>query len=594
MLYPIITCSRNVYTLDGIWKFKLDGENLSESWAKQTLTETQNICVPASFNDQNEGENFRDHFGWIWYERELELPHFVLTNERIVIRFDAATHNAKVYINGKFVVSHRGGFTPFEAEINEFLVTGVNRVSVAVDTVVDNTTIPLGGIKDYSTPEYGAKKYNAPNFDFFNYTGLNRSVRIYTTPKKHIQDIEIVTEVENNTAQVSFKVITSESGTVKVSIVDEKGQVIGESSESEGIITIQSPTLWEPLNAYLYQLKVEFYDDCYTEEFGIRTVKVENGQFLINDKPFYFKGFGKHEDAHVNGRGLNPVMYVKDINLMKWMGANSFRTSHYPYSEEFLRLADREGIVVINECAAVGLNFDLAAFFGIFEPGSQTWDTIGTHKDHEMAMRELIKRDKNHPCVVMWSVANEAAEQTEGALEYFQPIIELTRKLDPQKRPITSVSQGKSIPSTNRIAHLVDVICLNRYFGWYSESGFLNKAESELRKELKDWEAKYPEKPIVFTEYGADTVAGMHDVTPVMFTEEYQRDYIQMNSKVFDEFKNVVGEQIWNFADFATVQGIVRVQGNKKGIFTRDRKPKLVAHWLKDRWTSIADFHNKK
>ena len=97
----------------------------------------------------------------------------------------------------------------------------------------------------------------------------------------------------------------------------------------------------------------------------------------------------------------------------------------------------------------------------------------------------------------------------------------------------------------------------------------------------------------MFTEYGADTVMGLHDTTPVMFTEEYQVEYYKMNNAVFDENEFGVGEQVWNFADFATSQSIVRVQGNKKGLFTRDRKPKLAAHYFKDRWTKIPDFGYK-
>ena len=99
---------------------------------------------------------------------------------------------------------------------------------------------------------------------------------------------------------------------------------------------------------------------------------------------------------------------------------------------------------------------------------------------------------------------------------------------------------------------------------------------------------------MIFTEYGADTVMGMHDTTPVMYTEEFQVEYYKMNNRVFDDYDFVVGEQVWNFADFATSQSLLRVQGNKKGIFTRDRKPKLVAHYFRDRWHKIPDFEYKK
>ena len=187
------------------------------------------------------------------------------------------------------------------------------------------------------------------------------------------------------------------------------------------------------MNAYLYRLKVELIKDdsivdTYLEEFGVRTVEVKEGKFLINNKPFYFKGFGKHEDSYINGRGINEAVNIKDFNLMKWIGANSFRTAHYPYSEEIMRLADREGIVVIDETPAVGvhLNFMATGLFGE-SVKRDTWKEIGTKAAHEQVLRELVARDKNHPCVVMWSVANEPDSDSEGAKEYFEPLIKLTK-----------------------------------------------------------------------------------------------------------------------------------------------------------------------
>ena len=167
------------------------------------------------------------------------------------------------------------------------------------------------------------------------------------------------------------------------------------------------------LDAYLYNMKVELLNDnecvdVYTERFGIRSVEVKDGQFLINDKPFYFKGFGKHEDTYYNGRGLNESANVMDINLMKWIGANSFRTSHYPYSEEMMRLADEQGIVVIDETTGVGIHLNFMVILG-GAMTHDTWKEIDTHQAHQEVIEDLIARDKNHACVVMWSIANEPA-----------------------------------------------------------------------------------------------------------------------------------------------------------------------------------------
>lgn len=149
-------------------------------------------------------------------------------------------------------------------------------------------------------------------------------------------------------------------------LLDAKGQKVAESSGAEGELMVEHATLWQPGHAYLYQVRVTFGDDVYELPYDVRTVRVDGERFLINGRPFYFKGYGKHEDTFPAGRGENLPMDVKDISLMKWQGANSFRSSHYPYSEEMMRLCDAEGIVVIDETTAVGVNlkFGGGANFG--------------------------------------------------------------------------------------------------------------------------------------------------------------------------------------------------------------------------------------
>lgn len=599
MLYPIFTESRNIIDLNGIWRFKLDnGKGISEKLYENPLTDFISMPVPSSYNDLVEDKNVRDHVGWVWYERTFNIPKNLI-DERIVLRFGSATHEAKVYLNGNLLMEHKGGYTPFEAEINSMLVNGENRLTVAVNNIIDETTLPVGLLKEV---EINGKKElkNYVNFDFFNYAGIHRPVKIYTTPKIYVEDITIITDFEGQKGYVDYDIQYVGDASIKVSIIDEQNNIVAKSEGARGKIEIHNVCLWEPMNAYLYNLKVDLIKDdeivdTYFEQFGVRTVEVKDGKFLINNKPFYFKGFGKHEDSYVNGRGLNEAINVKDFNLMKWIGANSFRTSHYPYSEEIMRLADREGIVVIDETAAVGLHLNFMATGGLFGSGEKrdTWKEIGTKEAHEQAIKELIKRDKNHPCVVMWSIANEPDSDSEGAKEYFEPLIKLAKQIDPQNRPTTVVTYLMSTPDKCKVGDIVDVLCLNRYYGWYIAGGDLEQAKKMLEDELKGWEKRCPNKPIMFTEYGADTVAGMHDTLPVMFTEEYQVEYYEANHEVVDKFKNFVGEQVWNFADFATSQGIIRVQGNKKGIFTRDRKPKMIAHTLCKRWNNIPNFGYK-
>lgn len=594
MLYPILTETRAVIDLNGIWSFKLDsGSGFEEKWFEGGLKETMSMTVPASYNDVGATADIRNHVGWVWYEREFSVPA-ALQQERIVLRFGSATHKAKVYVNGKLAMEHTGGFTPFEAEVNALLQKGKNRLTVAVNNIVDETTLPVGHYTEKEVEGIGKVVKNSPNFDFFNYAGLHRPVKLYTTPKTFVKDVTVVTELDG---AVHYQV--EAGGQVTIQVVDEGGKIVAEASGAEGTVHIPNVTLWEPLNAYLYTLRIQITEkgetvDVYEQPFGVRTVEVRDSQFLINEKPFYFKGFGKHEDTAIHGRGFDEAANVLDFNLIKWIGANSFRTAHYPYSEEMMRLADREGIVVIDETPAVGVHLNFAAtLFGAAEKRN-TWAHIGTKEAHEKVIRELVDRDKNHPCVVMWSVANEPASEEEGALEYFEPLVKLTKELDPQKRPVTIVTHLWSTPEADKIAEIIDVLALNRYYGWYVDSGDWDMVRLNMRKEFDGWRKRCPGKPIMFTEYGADTVAGLHDIDPVMFTEEFQVEYYRVNHEICDEYSEFIGEQVWNFADFATSQGVMRVQGNKKGIFTRDRKPKAVAHDLRRRWTEIPEFGYKK
>ena len=611
MLYPVLTQSRLLSDLSGVWDFKLDnGKGFDEKWYEAPLKDADTMPVPASYNDLKEGADFRDHYGWVFYQRNISVPAYV-KSQRIVLSCAAVTHYAKIYLNGKLICEHKGGFLPFEVELNDVLEDGDNLLTIAVNNVIDYTTLPVGGKANMMSGMMGGmgagasdKPQNNPNFDFFNYCGITRPVKIYTTPKTYINDITVVSDIDFGKSEpsavlaydVDIKGDDKDSTSCKVEVFDAEGKKVAEADGATGKIELENVHLWQPLNAYLYQIKVTAGEDVYTLPYGVRSVRVDGIKFLINERPFYFKGYGKHEDTFPNGRGINLPMNTKDISIMKWQHANSFRTSHYPYSEEMMRLCDEEGIVVIDETPAVGINLQFGGGANFNGQKIGTFDKehgVQTQEHHKDVIRDMISRDKNHACVVMWSIANEPDSAAEGAYEYFKPLYDLARELDPQKRPCTLVSvQMGTAPDTDCSSKLSDVICLNRYYGWYFGGPDLDVSEKALRKELDAWRSIG--KPVMFTEYGADTVSGLHDTTSVMYTEEYQVEYYEMNNKVFDEYEFVVGEQAWNFADFATSQSLLRVQGNKKGLFTRDRKPKMVAHYFRKRWSDIPEFDYKK
>lgn len=581
MLYPKMTESRMVFDLNGVWDFCLmNGE------AKGEIVP---MPVPSSYNDIYTGRGFADHVGNLYYRRKFTVSSRML-EKRLFLRFGSVTHKAEVWLNGTCLGKHSGGFLPFSFEITETAIAGENELEVIVNNIVDETTLPAGRMVHQKFPGLPEEIHNLPNFDFYNYSGIMRPVCLYTAPESYIEDISIYGKMDGS---FYWDVKANGEGTVSVRLLDAAGNEVAAGEGFKGTGQIDQVQLWEPGHPVLYSLEVTLTGsdgekDTYTEVFGFREVSIRDCRIHLNGKPVYLKGFGKHEDSPVHGRGFDMAYNVKDIGLLKWIGANSFRTSHYPYCEEMLQLCDREGILVIDEAPAVGLNAGFTATGLLGGNPNGTWKLFKTAEHHRQVLRDMVQRDKNHPCVIIWSVANEPASQEDGAKEYFEPLLNLVRELDEQKRPATLVTYEGSNPVSCKVAEICDLLIINRYRGWYDTEGNLRGAAALLKDELEGFHKRCPDKPIMLGEYGADTIAGFHDINARIFSEEYQVDFLRAYGEVFDSLPYITGEHVWNFADFATAENIKRVGGNKKGVFTRDRSPKMAAHFLKERWEGIS------
>lgn len=323
-----------------------------------------------------------------------------------------------------------------------------------------------------------------------------------------------------------------------------------------------------------------------------RTVKIVNDKILLNNHPIYLKGFGKHEDFNVLGKAINESIIKRDYECVKWIGANCFRSSHYPYAEEWYQYADRYGFLIIDEVPAVGLNRSITNFLNVTNSNQSHFFASKTvpelKKVHEQEIKEMIDRDQRHPSVIAWSLFNEPESTTQESYDYFKDIFAFARKLDPQNRPYTGTLVMGSGPKVDKLHPLCDFVCLNRYYGWYVAGGpEIVNAKKMLEDELDGWQNLKPNKPFVFTEFGADTLSSSHRLPDEMWSQEYQNEYYQMYFDIFKKYPFICGELVWNFADFKTSEGIMRVGGNDKGIFTRDREPKDIAFTLKKRWQQL-------
>jgi beta-glucuronidase len=612
LLYPAESETRQIRSLDGLWQFRLDeaGVGETERWfAMTTLPEpTILMPVPASYNDVTQNITIHQHIGWVWYARDFFIHN---TAPRWVLRFQAAHYETHVWVNGQAAVNHSGGHLPFEADITPFVPSGVNyskiRVVVAVNNTLTPTTLPPGELIIHN-PTY--IELDTP-FDFFNYAGIDRSVILYSTSSAYIEDITINTQSIDyddqhvaTSAVLTYSVIIAGDNPanalrVLIELLDVNGMVVANNTDTQSRLVVNKPNLWEPCGmnhthpcteeSYLYTLQVTLYNDpsptnivdiYRISHVGIRTIRLTNSHFLVNERPFYFHGANAHEDSDIRGKGFDRVLLAKHFNLYGWLHGNSFRTSHYPYADEFYYMADRFGLGIIGEVPAVGL-------------GKASYFSRATQNHHKQVITEMINRDKNHPSVLMWSLANEPAAGLNEAKSYFNAIANFTRPIA-VGRPITFVTYFR--PDTDQCVEFFDVICINRYFGWYSDFGRLDQIASEIQKDLDGWRSLYPTKPIIFSEYGADTIPGLHSDPSLMFTEEYQKDYYTSYHGIFDNVSSIlhpntgylVGELPWNMFDFATRQSVKRVGGfNSKGLFTRQRQPKAAAFVIKNRYEQL-------
>ncbi|CAG5127681.1 unnamed protein product [Candidula unifasciata] len=597
MLYPRDSEARQSKLLDGLWHFRADysptrNQGFAEKWWTARLYQTGPVIdmpVPSSYNDVTEDKKLRDFVGWVWYDREFYVASDWATNRRMVLRFDSAHYNTIVWVNGQQAFQHEGGHLPFEGEIQSFLkFDGRNYVTVAVNNTLTPTTLPPGTIQYQTDTSKYPSGYFVQNLqmDFFNYAGIHRHVRLYTTPQTYIDDITILTNVEQGKGVVSYSVVVTggTASSVQISVLDANDTVVASSNKLSDVVTIAYPQLWWPYGmnssfvGYLYKLEVKITNDVYRQPFGIRTIRVTNNQFLINEKPFYCHGVAKHEDSDLRGKGLDYTLISKDFNMLRWLGVNCIRTSHYPYAEEILELADRQGVAVINESPGVGIR-KIGNFGNI------------SLQHHIEVMSEMIRRDKNKPSVIMWSVANEPSSSYKGSVPYFKSVIEFTRNTDPAHRPTTFVCSETF--ELDRVNPFVDVICINRYYAWYQDPGHLEVIQLQLQREFAGFRNLY-DKPIIVTEYGADTLPGLHTEPSVMFTEDFQVEFLEEYHKEFDKARRqfLVGEMVWNFADFMTIEGTTRVVGNKKGLLTRQRQPKAAAHIIRKRYHGIVNGDN--
>jgi beta-glucuronidase len=547
------------------------------------------IAVPGSINEQWAERGLRDTLGPFWLQREVVVPRSA-AGCRARLHFPSADLSAQVWWDGRALGGSDAPFLPFDFDLGELVPGAVHRLVVRLDSRLP-ATHPLPGITtaDFHAENRAQAEIFPPvRYDFFPFTGLHREPSIGFEPRQGLRALALRPGWSGRHGTLALRA-ECDAGIDALRVTLHGGESawtreIGiDAAPAEALFDDLPVQPWSPEAPHRYRLTIDALRggvavDAVERRLGFRDVRVDGATLRLNGAPVELRGFGLHEDFPVLGKGHCLAVSLKDFELMRWCGANSFRTSHYPYAEETLELAETLGLMVISEVASVNLDFRRV-----------TDTTLAQHVAH---LERLIARDGERACVIAWSLTNEPGYLAEGeyaerAPAYFEALFSHVRRLDPS-RPLTAANVGSRHGLIDPLYAHCDFLSLNRYLGWYEHPAQLDVATARLREELDALATHFPTKPILFTEFGADAVAGMHSTVPQLFTEEYQAEFIARYWALIAAHPQCIGGHVWNLADFRTAQHFRRVVLNHKGVFTRTRDPKAAAWRLRQLWRGLG------
>lgn len=533
---------RKTKLLDGVWKFKtVDTAGVLKEIPKDAI----DMYVPSCWNLRL---GYLTYHGLAWYFKEFECE-----SENIILSFGAVSQQAEVYLDGEHLGGHYGGYTEFRFDVS--LRKGKHLLAVLTDSRADDETIP----KDVA--------------DWYRYGGIYRSVELSEINDIFINRHKISYELDDDTAEVtvetevkSFSGIKPEKLTVKF---DNKTVYSGAYSEKISF-TAEKIKRWDVFKPALYFVEITVDDDDIIDRIGFREIKAEKGQFLINGKAITIKGVNHHEDWPDFGHAVPKQLMERDIDIIKDLGCNFIRGSHYPNSRAFVDYLDQNGILFWSEVPLWGAKAETLSSEKIIKRG------VNMH-------REMVEQYYNHPSIVLWGLHNEIDTRCEDARILTKKFADTIRAYD-KSRPLTYATDRVL---TDICLDLADVISINKYIGWYGIDpkewyGFMGDVDKKLKS------AGVSDKPVVMGEFGAAAIYGYHTFDNIKWTEEYQANLLTTELELFKKTPFICGNFVWQFSDGRTsAQGIDRARGfNNKGLVNEYRKPKLAYNAVKKIYTS--------
>lgn len=586
--------ARKTTTLNGVWKYVVDPyesgyydyrrtirdtkaeQNPSEAlflgYKPQNLTErveydfdkSDNILVPRDWNSQKEKLFYYE--GTVWYYKKFD---FDISNKdnRQFLYIGAANYETDVYLNGKKLGKHVGGFTPFNYEITGKLNPTGNFVIIKVDNKRSLEQVPT------------------VNTDWWNYGGITRDVLIIEEAATFVEDYYIqLAKGDKSTIEISVKLNgASKAGqTIDISIPEAKlftRLKTNNEGVAKGIIKVKKLEYWSSENPKLYKVDLKYAENTLSDKIGFRTLEVKGADILVNGKSVFLRGISIHEENGIRGgRAYSREDAQMLLGWAKELGCNYVRLAHYPHNENMTRVADELGMMVWSE---------VPVYWTI------QWQNKETFNNATAQLTDMITRDKNRASIIIWSMANETPISAERT-DFLKKMINTANTLDPVRLISAALERHYKIGEANThviddpLEEFVDVVSFNQYIGWYD--GTPEKCKTAV------FDFKF-EKPVIISEFGAGALQGLHGDKTAVWTEEFQEDLYVETLKMLDKIPQLRGITPWILADFRSPRRLlpdIQEGWNRKGLISETGNKKKAYFVLQDFYKNKAIQYSKK
>jgi beta-glucuronidase len=593
---------RHEIYLDGIWEFwadtraafkDVDGPAFEARLDDLVASRPWKKCIVPSVTNLHDRALFR-FFGKAFYKVSFKTPAGA-RDHLVSLKFGGVNYKAMVWLNGKFLGQHENGYTEFSFDVGAFLnhdAAGPEDNSLVV--LVDNSW----GHKDWLPW--------TRRVDWFNYNGIHRGVKLVVKPRVRISDYEIRGPMEfppgdaSKPSKVSLlarvvmenrslerfagslQVELSDGATGRKVVSTVEMVTVPPGNEAEQDVELgldpSAIALWSPDSPVLYRVTFRIVDggeqkvDERSWKWGFKKFETRGDRFYLNNQRFIMLGTNRHEDHPDFGLALPDALRYQDLVKMKIANINCFRGSHYPVGKAVLDYCDELGLLFIEEIPAYQLDAGMMADPGITATAKRYFD-------------EMHDRDKNHVCLVAWSMSNECRTDTKEGLAFHEALYKHARAKDGGERMVIHVSNKGVI---DRCHVLSDFVTLNTYRGWYSGEMADFMKEVDLLHEIlldEDHELGSP-RPIVLTEFGAEGLRGYRSWEHSKWSEDHQAEFLQYYIAECMKHDFIGGTWTWMFSD-TRVDLPDRPDGrarsyNNKGMVDEFRSPKLAYGVIRD------------